>query len=927
MARSTRACRIDRRYARHLKHLFAFLTLSAALLSLACRDSQRTASGTQIVLILDADPDVRELASTLTLDIARQSPSGESDGSKLSNTFPVSGSAAAHWPIDFALMPRDGDTSRTYQVRATLSDTTGPIAVLRAQTSFVPEQSIEVLLRFGSDCLYDASLACSELQTCAAGSCIDTPAGQGSSWMRELTQAMTAARPGLVPARAGAAAASGGPAAPPRSSAGAGGPSQAPTAGSCAASPAGPSSPAIPASMPSDAPNQANQANGGDCGDGHLDANEKCDTAIAQGEPGACPSGCADAAGCQVSQLEGSGCQSECVLYSITAFASDDGCCPQGGDASTDPDCSAVCGNGIVENDETCDPVATCPTRDSCAGSNACLRATIVGDAESCNAACAMQTIEQCVAGDGCCPSNCSSSTDNDCSPSCGDGVVDATAGELCEPRDSTHPCPTACDDGNACTQDFLTGAAANCNATCTSVPIVWALSGDGCCPAGANANMDADCQPLCGNRIVEPNERCDGRCPTLADCDDGIPCTRDEVAGTGCDRHCVHTAIASRTNNDGCCPAGASANNDNDCLPSCGNGEVERGETCDGNCVQASGCNDNVACTEDIVLGSDCQRVCGHRMLGSSGASRDGCCPDPSTMAAYMDADCPASCGNGNVEPGESCDGNCPACVDNDPCTLETITGTACNPTCMHQPVGAKNNDQCCPLGENPSTDNDCQAVCGNRVRETGETCDPCPTQCNDMDPCTRDMLTGSGCNIVCKHDPIGAGAMDGCCPPGTSSSDDRDCAPAAPVCGNGTKEAGENCDGADCPSCDDRNACTDDKSVPGSDACHPVCQHTPKSPNRMTQDGCCPQGADSNTDRDCAPSQAVCGNGTIENGETCDPCPTQCDDSNPCTSDQLQGTGCNARCTHEQLAAGPMDGCCPKGMGMADDPDCRGK
>src|SRR5262249_4310649 len=52
-------------------------------------------------------------------------------------------------------------------------------------------------------------------------------------------------------------------------------------------------------------------------------------------------------------------------------------------------------------------------------------------------------------------------------------------------------------------------------------------------------------------------------------------------------------TAITMPKNNDGCCPPGANANNDNDCMPKCGNGVVEMGEQCDdGNMVDTDACN-----------------------------------------------------------------------------------------------------------------------------------------------------------------------------------------------------------------------------------------------------------------------------------------------------------------------------------------------
>jgi hypothetical protein len=373
---------------------------------------------------------------------------------------------------------------------------------------------------------------------------------------------------------------------------------------------------------------------------------------------------------------------------------------------------------------------------------------------------------------------------------------------------------------------------------------IVWALSGDGCCPVNANANQDLDCASMCGNRIVEPGERCDGRCPSAEDCDDGNPCTRDALVGMGCDRHCTHVTIDRPAGNDKCCPAGGNANSDNDCSPVCGNRVVERGETCDGDCVQASSCNDNDACTTDVVIGSDCQRVCGHLAINPSGSSKDGCCADPRMTSEYMDADCPAHCGNGRMETNEVCDGNCPACVDSDtdPCTVMSTRGSACDPMCMRETITrAIDNDRCCPGGASSSTDNDCAAP--------------------------------------------------------------------APVCGNNKKETGERCDGADCPSCDDGKACTTDRSVPTPDACHPVCENTPKVPNSTMKDGCCPSGEDSRTDKDCEPPEPVCGNDIKEAGETCDPCRTDCDDGQACTRDELTGPACNTTCTHE-----PIPDCVPE-------------
>jgi hypothetical protein len=73
-----------------------------------------------------------------------------------------------------------------------------------------------------------------------------------------------------------------------------------------------------------------------------------------------------------------------------------------------------------------------------------------------------------------------------------------------------------------------------------------------------------------------------------------------------------------------------------------------------------------------------------------------------------------------------------------------------------------------------------------------------------------------------------------------------------------------------------------------------------------------------------------AVCGDGVIGAGETCDPpgaCPTACDDTDPCTSDSLIGdaAACTARCVYPAVAAcGPSDACCPPGCALPTDSDC---
>jgi cysteine-rich repeat protein len=258
------------------------------------------------------------------------------------------------------------------------------------------------------------------------------------------------------------------------------------------------------------------------CGDGKVSGNERCDTAIEAGNKGACPTSCESASKmCESIALVGSECDARCQYETITERAAGDMCCPSGANAADDRDCAAICGNGVTEPGETCDPPDSCPT---CPASTACLRVTATGKPQECNRGCESTPVVACASNDGCCPSGCTPQNDSDCSARCGDGVVDTRSGETCEPGSAT-PCPDNCHDTDPCSDDVLTGSAANCNVACVHVSITRAYNGDGCCWMGANANGDSDCAPVCGNGVVERNEGCD----------DG-----NTRPGDGCNASCV---------------------------------------------------------------------------------------------------------------------------------------------------------------------------------------------------------------------------------------------------------------------------------------------------------------------------------------------------------------------------------------------------
>lgn len=194
------------------------------------------------------------------------------------------------------------------------------------------------------------------------------------------------------------------------------------------------------------------------------------------------------------------------------------------GDVMTGTGREARCGDGILTAPaEKCDTgilagaSGACPTE--CPALGACIAQELSGGA--CLTECVV-VAASCKAGDDCCPGGCTADTDADCSSSCGDGTVQAAEGETCEPTSATDACPTACDDGDDCTTDVLTGSAANCNADCASTPGTALVAGDGCCPEGANSNTDADCTAECGNGVREPPEECDG----TAGCDSSCKVT-----------------------------------------------------------------------------------------------------------------------------------------------------------------------------------------------------------------------------------------------------------------------------------------------------------------------------------------------------------------------------------------------------------------
>jgi hypothetical protein len=139
--------------------LCAFL----AALSGACKSSDPR---TQVMLVVDAEDEVRARATELIVAFESRTELGETDGAPYEQSFSTTEDAMPNWPYSIALVPRGNDARRSYLVTATLYEGETAIAVLRARSGFVAQRTLELKLLFTANCLDENSLSCSEEETC-----------------------------------------------------------------------------------------------------------------------------------------------------------------------------------------------------------------------------------------------------------------------------------------------------------------------------------------------------------------------------------------------------------------------------------------------------------------------------------------------------------------------------------------------------------------------------------------------------------------------------------------------------------------------------------------------------------------------------------------------------------------------------------------
>jgi fibro-slime domain-containing protein len=364
-------------------------------------------------------------------------------------------------------------------------------------------------------------------------------------------------------------------------------------------------------------------------------------------------------------------------------------------------------------------------------------------------------------------------------------------------------------------------------------------------------------CQSICGDGIVTPDEVCDdgvnngayGGC--AANCKARGPFCGDKIVTKPPEACDDGVNLGSYGVSQVCAPGCRFA-------PYCGDGVVSNGEACDEGGTNGAGYGH---CTASCTLG---QR-CGDGVVNGPEACDDGI--NNGSTGSLCAADCTLRCGNGVVDPGEECDNGASA---------NTGGYGKCNANCSFGPRcgdGIKNGTETCDDGKNDGSYGTCTPTCGfagycgdGVLQNPPESCDLgsavnsaaaygkglCTNRCTPAPYCgdkAVDTTHGEACD-----DGVNSGQPGSC---------KKDCSGYVPLnsCGDGKLEAPEVCDdGAQ-------------NGTPQS-ACDTHCRI--KCGNGVKDTGeQCDNGVNDGSYGSCEPNCTLagyCGDGTKNGPEQCD-------------------------------------------------------
>lgn len=348
---------------------------------------------------------------------------------------------------------------------------------------------------------------------------------------------------------------------------------------------------------------------------------------------------------------------------------------------------------------------------------------------------------------------------------------ADCYDGNPCNgPQASTHcinnSCvrtPMNCDDQNPCTAD-------TCDPTlgCQHTPLPDNTS----CSAGDPCNGAWVCQ----------NAACVSSTPPLSDgtpCDDGNSCNGLET----CKNHVCTKGTPQ--------PDGTACTNGNPC---------DGTEVCQNQlCITIPNCDDHNPCTLDSC---DSLTGCHHDTIanGTPCGSGDICSGAPTCQIGQCVSNQPlpdgTSCSDACHPGGKCASGTCNLgteknCDDHNPCTVDSCDAAL---GCVHDDV--TDGTACTPAGGGNGTGTCQQGRCRNQA----------PAACNDNNPCTTDALDPV---VGCVHTMVADGTE-------CSKSAVKNLCKAINTCQAGICTAGS------APSCNDGNACTQDKCDPALGCIH---------------------------------------------------------------------------------------------------------